>query len=435
MLGLRFVAKDAVMTLSTPAATSANTPSDTLPATPDYDAWPVEVAIHNVSHTPRQVEIHWEDGRVSQYHSIWLRENAADDSTVNPATRERILDLSRLGAWPTISEACLDDAGALEIVFAPEQRRLRFHPGWLRAHDYTHLAELDAPLPPATLWKGSERDAPTTLDARDWLDTDDDPLAPDACLESALEAVIGEGLVRLRNLPTEPGSLDAIARRIGPPRATNFGTLFDVRAKPDPDSNAYTSIALPPHVDLPTREYQPGLQLLHCLENDTIGGEAVMMDGFAMAEALRERHPEHFATLTRVRWCYANTARTTDHVWYAPMIKLDDDGNFDEVRIADFLRGPLMAPFEDVEPAYAALMALQRLLREPDFALRFTYTPGDMVIFDNRRLLHARDAFDVGQGGRRWLQGCYLERDEARSRLRMLRRAHRRQRVDALGQG
>ena len=42
------------------------------------------------------------------------------------------------------------------------------------------------------------------------------------------------------------------------------------------------------------------------------------------------------------------------------MIKLDANGEFDEVRIADFLRGPLMAPFEDVEPAYAALMALQR---------------------------------------------------------------------------
>ena len=155
-----------------------------------------------------------------------------------------------------------------------------------------------------------------------------------------------------------------------------------------------------------------------------------MMDGFAVAEALRERHPDHFATLTRVRWCYANTARTSDYVWFDPMIKLDANGEFDEVRIADFLRGPLMAPFDDVEPAYAALMALQRLLREPEFALRFSYAPGDLVIFDNRRLLHARDAFDVSQGGSRWLQGCYLERDEARSRLRMLKRAKRRARLE-----
>ncbi|MGM8849552.1 TauD/TfdA family dioxygenase [Salinicola halophyticus] len=404
--------------------------SQPLPATPDFDAWPVEVAIIAIDHDPQILNVTWQDGSQSRYHSIWLRENAADDSTVNPATRERILDLSRLEAWPTIEHARLEANGAITIDFLPERRRLSFHPGWLRAHDYANLVEHEPPLVPRTLWLGSDREEPTTLDATGWMERDHDATSVDSLLKQALEAVIGEGLVRLRNLPTAPGSLDAIARRIGPPRPTNFGNLFDVRAKPDPDSNAYTSLALPPHVDLPTREYQPGLQLLHCLENDTVGGEAVMMDGFAVAEALRERHPAHFATLTRVRWCYANTARTSDYVWFDPMIKLDARGEFDEVRIADFLRGPLMAPFDDVEPAYKALMTLQSLLREPEFALRFSYAPGDLVIFDNRRLLHARDAFDVSQGGSRWLQGCYLERDEARSRLRMLKRAERQARLE-----
>lgn len=403
--------------------------SQPLPATPDFDAWPVDHAVTAVSHDTRQLTIQWQDGRTSRYHSIWLRENAADDSTINPATRERILDLSAFEAWPAIGHARLDANGAVTIEFVPERRTLSFHPGWLRAHDYDNDTTADAPLVATTRWHGADRSEPITLDASGWMDDDIDVLTPDPLLTRALEAVLGEGLVRLRNLPTTPGSLDAIARRVGPPRPTNFGALFDVRAKPDPDSNAYTSIALPPHVDLPTREYQPGLQLLHCLENDTVGGEAVMMDGFAVAEALRARHPEHFATLTRVRWCYANTAKTSDYVWFDPMIKLDARGDYDEVRIADFLRGPLMAPFDDIEPAYAALMALQRLLREPEFALRFSYAPGDLVIFDNRRLLHARDAFDVSQGGSRWLQGCYLERDEARSRLRMLHRAERRQRA------
>ncbi|WP_110685439.1 TauD/TfdA family dioxygenase [Salinicola aestuarinus] len=400
-----------------------------LPPTPDYDVWPVEVDIVRLDVTPHQLEVEWADGRKSRYHSVWLRENAADDSTVNPATRERILDLSRLGAWPTLEAAQLEANGAVTLDFAPEGRRLAFHPGWLRAHDYSHLEALPAVLPPRVHWLGSERDAPTTLDASGWMAQASDPQAEDPLLSQALDAVLREGLVRLRNLPVEPGSLDAIARRIGPPRPTNFGHLFDVRAKPDPDSNAYTSIALAPHVDLPTREYQPGVQMLHCLENDTVGGEAIMMDGFAVAETLRARHPEHFETLTRVRWCYANTARTSDHVWFAPMIGLDGEGELDEVRIADFLRGPLLAPFEDVEPAYAALMAVQRLLAEPQFALRFGYAPGDLVIFDNRRLLHARDAFDAGTGGSRWLQGCYLERDELRSRLRMLKRAERRGRL------
>ncbi|MFD2191693.1 TauD/TfdA family dioxygenase [Pistricoccus aurantiacus] len=402
-----------------------------LPLTPDYDAWPVEVWPAEISHDERLLTLRWQDGRVSRYHSVWLRENAADDSTVNPATRERILDLSALGGWPSIADAALDEQGALVVTFAPENRTLRFHPGWLRANDYSNIEAPDAPLVPVTTWTGEQMAEPISLDAGGWLshtDThaEDDPQF-EALLQDALKAVLGYGLVRLRNLPTEPGTLARIAERIGPMRDTNFGTLFDVKAKPDPDSNAYTSIALPFHVDLPTREYQPGLQFLHCLENSVEGGQAVMADGFAIAEALREEHPEAFATLTRVKWCYANTAKVTDYVWFDPMIKLDDQGRLIEVRIADFLRGPLMAPFEDIEPAYDALMQLQQMLKEPRFAQRFTYRSGDLVIFDNRRLLHARDAFE-GSTGHRWLQGCYMERDEIRSRLRMLWRAERRRR-------
>jgi gamma-butyrobetaine dioxygenase len=399
-----------------------------LPLTPDYDAWPIDTDLADVSFSPRLVTVRWSDGRVSRYHSIWLRENAADETTVNPATRERILDLSTLPAWPEIDAAEIDAAGALCVTFAPEDRRLRFHPGWLRAHDYDNATDPETPLVPVNTWLGGPEVAPDTLDASGLLDTTPDGAAEEAILAPALESVLGKGLVRLRGLPTEPDSLESIARRIGPVRPTNFGQLFNVKAKPDPDSNAYTSIALPPHVDLPTREYHPGLQMLHCLENSVEDGQAVMMDGFAVAEALRDRHPEAWATLTRVRWCYANTARTTDYVWFEPMIRLDARGELLEVRIADFLRGPLQTAFEDVEPAYEALMILQRLLRDPAFAIRFTYRPGDLVIFDNRRLLHARDAFE-GSTGHRWLQGCYMERDEVRSRYRMIQRTRRRQQL------
>lgn len=396
-----------------------------LPATPDFDTWPIESGVDHIEHDDHILTLTWQDGRVSRYHSVWLRENAADDSTVNPATRERILDLSTLSGWPTIRSAQLEDNHAVTVTFAPEQRTLSFHPGWLRANDYSNMEEFDAPLVPVTLWTAGDRSEPTSVDATGWMDmAEDDPKA-EAILSQALETFLAEGLVRLRGLPTEPGSLEGIASRIGSLRATNFGSLFNVQSKPDPDSNAYTSIALPPHVDLPTREYQPGLQMLHCLKNTVSGGKALMMDGYAVAEALRQRHPEHFKTLTRVRWCLANTAKTTDHVWFDPMIKLDAHGDPTEVRIADFLRGPLLAPFEDIEPAYEALICLQNLLKEPDFALRFMYQPGDLVIFDNRRLLHGRDAFDPGTGGERWLQGCYLERDEVRSRVRMLRRSQR----------
>jgi len=44
-----------------------------------------------------------------------------------------------------------------------------------------------------------------------------------------------------------------------------------------------------------------------------------------------------------------------------------------------------------------------------------------MAVFDNRRVLHGRQAFEPT--GRRHLRGCYVDRSEFQSRLRILEKA------------
>jgi len=47
--------------------------------------------------------------------------------------------------------------------------------------------------------------------------------------------------------------------------------------------------------------------------------------------------------------------------------------------------------------------------------------PGECVLFDNRRVLHARKAFEVADAGKeRWLRGAYLDKDPFMSKLRVL---------------
>ena len=103
---------------------------------------------------------------------------------------------------------------------------------------------------------------------------------------------------------------------------------------------------------------------------------------------------------------------------------LDRAGNPFEIRATTFLRGPLNAGFGDVEAAYAGLRAFQTLAAGDRFRMTFDYAPGDLVIFDNRRILHGRAAFDDASGERA-LKGCYMEREEVLSRIRVLRRAMR----------
>jgi gamma-butyrobetaine dioxygenase len=51
-------------------------------------------------------------------------------------------------------------------------------------------------------------------------------------------------------------------------------------------------------------------------------------------------------------------------------------------------------------------------------------------MFDNRRLLHGRTAFDTNEGERH-LQGCYIDSDGPRSLYRVLNRPQSRQQMAA----
>ena len=42
--------------------------------------------------------------------------------------------------------------------------------------------------------------------------------------------------------------------------------------------------------------------------------------------------------------------------------------------------------------------------------------PGECVLFDNMRVMHGRNQFDVG-GGSRWLRGAYIAREDLVSRV------------------
>jgi trimethyllysine dioxygenase len=65
---------------------------------------------------------------------------------------------------------------------------------------------------------------------------------------------------------------------------------------------------------------------------------------------------------------------------------------------------------------YEALGAFDRLIQDRANQFAFGQRPGDMVIFDNWRLLHGRHAFT----GQRHMVGSYLNREDFESRLRVL---------------
>ena len=85
------------------------------------------------------------------------------------------------------------------------------------------------------------------------------------------------------------------------------------------------------------------------------------------------------------------------------------------------LRCEALSP-SDVEAYYEAYRRLHAAIdRAPK--LKFRLRPGEMLVFNNRRMLHGRDSFSLGEGGGRHLRGGYVNIDELSNRYNLLRRA------------
>jgi len=89
---------------------------------------------------------------------------------------------------------------------------------------------------------------------------------------------------------------------------------------------------------------------------------------------------------------------------------------------------PFQAPLPLSTPTafFQALQRFANVLNEQDRLFAYTLAEGDAVLFDNRRVLHARTSFSLkegssGDGPQRWLKGCYLEADAIMDRGRIIR--------------
>lgn len=184
-------------------------------------------------------------------------------------------------------------------------------------------------------------------------------------------------------------------------------------------------------------EHPPRYQILHCLRNRVVGGTSIFVDALHAASLLQKSHPADFDVLaaTRVPFHYINDGH---HLHYEhPTIELDahvstTNSTTSELPIKYInYSPPFQAPLMNSTPAsfYAALGKFAALLDDTTNRMEYTLREGDAVLFDNRRVLHARTAFTDGPtGGReacegetnRWLRGCYLEADAILDRGRIL---------------
>ena len=393
--------------------------------TPDFDTY-LERPIASIDVHPLGLEVRYKDGKVSFHLAADLREHSIADDTTHAVTRETLLDPMHVPEGFHISTAQLLNDGFVHVTWSDkltpsDTGQARYHSGWLYQTGLYGDTDFEADLS-LQLWTAESFTDIPSIDGGHILDDEEE-------YYRFLTTFIRYGAVLVKDLPPVPEMIEILPEKIGVIRSSNFGRIFEVKIKADADSNAYTSEELLAHTDLATREYMPGLQFLFCLQNDADGGLSTLTDGFAVAEYIRTTDPQTFDLLSQTPLDFVNKAKTSDYRMTVPLFNLGRDGQLDEVRWTSWLRAPMRGSLDEMSRFYGAQKKAYQLGNSDEFRACFKLEAGDMLCFDNRRVLHGRTSFDPTSGGR-WLRGCYMEREELWSGLRMAARAKRAKRAN-----
>jgi gamma-butyrobetaine dioxygenase len=344
------------------------------------------------------------DGDV-ELPALWLRQYSPESTQCDAVTGQRLFDPHYLPSDLHLVEVSATD-GQIHVTFSDGHRSM-FEEAVLLSN-----IRLSEGVPEPVLWQAGSGHPRQHV----WptLNNPESELA-------ALGDFITYGCIVLTEVPCIPDTLREVAQRFGFVRDTNFGPVFDVRSSPNSTDLAYRSVPLSPHTDNPYRTPVPGIQMLHCLINETNGGFSTLVDGFSAIDQLQATNPDAVDLLANVSVRFRYRDDSTDIVTVRPVLERDYGGTIVGLSYSPRLDELPLLPAAQTRRYHEARQALAQLLASPQLEERFALQAGQLMMFDNNRVLHGRTAFDPNEGMRH-LQGCYIDRDGPRTRWRVLSR-------------
>ena len=371
------------------------------------------ILIRDVNQNKRTVEVIWEDGKKSNFHFLWLRDNCPYG--IHPSARQRRFNFLNVSEKIYPKNVSITNDGKLQIIWSEGNHTSHYEPKWLRNNCYKIKNE-EPYISPYLKWDSKLNNdlSKITIEYEEVMDSDEGLL-------KWLKQLHQYGFSILHKVPTKNKSALKILNKISHIRETFFGTPFEVINIPNPNNTAYTSESLRNHTDLPYYEYVPGYQFLHCLINEAEGGFSSAVDGFFVADFLKKNEPEIFEILinTPAKFKDNDYTQKSIRIFHSPLITLNKDKDYNDIRFSIATMGAMDCAPEIMDNFYLAYRKFAQLLHNNKFIVKFRLDAGDMFCFNNRRILHGRTEFDPNSGHRH-LQGYYIDRDDILGKINYL---------------
>lgn len=275
------------------------------------------------------------NGRSSLFHGFWLRDNCRCELCFHPVSLQRMVDSKAVDLDIRPKSASVSDCGENLLIRWLDDHLSEFSAKFLSQFSYSNIEEDCRVLSKhreeaKTLWDVQHwQQGGTNLPRVSWELIDEEGFGGPEHLR-LLSTIRRFGFVFLDNVKPTADATQLVVNALGTIRNTIFGNFWefssDVMEHAD---TAYSAHPLDSHTDSTYFEHPTGFQLLHLIEFDGSGGRSGMVDGFKVAEHIRETDPESFEILTTVPLLCQYLDRDRKVSFYNKTIpfRLDQDGS------------------------------------------------------------------------------------------------------------
>lgn len=331
---------------------------------------------------------------------FWVHDHSEDATSLDPENQQRVVNTFALDPATIATSASLRN-GAVEVQWPHGP------PSILSANLFGDLVPASVSAP-RTLWRTPGQLHVGQL-SHDWV-------MNGGGVHDLAASIERYGFALVSGTPTGLEAAKGLANQIGYIRETVFGGMWTLssEANPHPDS-AYGTERLEPHTDGSYSHDAPGLQFFVCNERTGTGGESVLVDGFAAAEALRSQDPDAFDILSNVDVPSRYHEPGIRLIAARPTLRVDSRGQLLQVTFNNYDRAPFVLERSEMDRWYEAYRSFHALIIDESAWWSHRLEPGDALFFDNWRCLHGRAAYT----GTRIFHGGYINHEDFESRLRL----------------
>jgi trimethyllysine dioxygenase len=364
--------------------------------------------IESINTTHNSLKVQWSNGTTSDYLWHWLKDHSESPDDLHPNSLQRQVDTLSSPFNNSVDNVSLDDTGEQIHIKWNDQGQSSLSSALLESMALPTRPQ-PQPIEPIEIWHRSS-------DIQNLPEMTYDSLMSDnSGVKTWLSHIQRTGFVLLHDSPATPEATQAMMEKIAYIRNSIFDafSVWDNKAANHEDT-AYTSLAIELHTDGTYVHDAPGLQTLHCLQREAIGGHNQFIDGLAIANEMQQKQPQAFETLCNVQVPGRYIGEDIHLQTHRPVFRTNSDGEVLQVSFNNHDRAPFRLPDNEMERFYRAYGIFYRLAHQQQRQFQYCLNPGTILTFDNWRLLHGRASLT----GYRQLCGGYHNREDFESLAR-----------------